>query len=175
MKIRFKIQELRVKNFFSKMEKGFTLVELLLYTGLFTILLVVLLEVFSAIIDVQLTSQSTTSTTQDGQYILARLSYDLGRATAITSPSGLGTTAFSLTVTISGNPVTFSLSNGNLDEGSTQLNGYDTTVSSFSVKRLQSTNGIDSITVAFTLTSKTKNGNGPDTKNFQTTISLRKP
>src|SRR5258708_14824797 len=72
---------------FSLHERGFTLVEMLIYMGIFSLMLIALTQIFTSIIDVQLESQSNGSVSQDGQYILSRLSYDISRAQDIATPS----------------------------------------------------------------------------------------
>ena len=49
-----------------KKQKGFSLVELLLYMGLFSILLASLMQLFGAIIAVRLESEATSAVLQDG-------------------------------------------------------------------------------------------------------------
>lgn len=160
-------------NFKSRLQSGFTLVELLLYAGLFTILLVVFLQLFSSIIGVQLESESRSAISQDGQYILQRLSYDIMRADSVVSPTTLGATASAMTLTISGSSSAYIVSGGNLLLGSDQLNSFATQVNNFSVLRLSNSNGADSLQISITLTSLTMESSGAKTKTFQTTVSRR--
>ena len=70
-----------------KGRRGSTLIELLLYIGIFSILTAVLFQFFGTIIDTQLESQSTSSVLLDGQYALNRFNYDIKRADSIISPA----------------------------------------------------------------------------------------
>ena len=159
--------------------KGFTLVELLLYMGIFLILLVVFLQLFSSILDVQLESQSTSAVDSDGKYIIARLTYDIENASSIVTPSSNGLTRSSLEVWSNGVDEDFVLTGGNfqlVNVGTGQannLNSADTLVSNVSFTRLGSTSGKSTITVTFTLTSTTHRTGGPETRNFTTTLGQR--
>jgi prepilin-type N-terminal cleavage/methylation domain-containing protein len=162
-------------------KKGFTMVELLLYMGIFSILLVVLMQLFGSILDVHLESQATSSVSQDGNYIFSRLSYDVRQATAIASPS-LGASGSTLQITGGSANYTYSLSGNNLmltnnTTGTTdQLNSTNTTISSVTFKTLG--NGAvgnkSTVQVIMTVKSKTlRKGGVNQTKTFQTTIGVR--
>lgn len=157
--------------------RGFTIVELLMYMAIFSILLLVLIQIFTSILDVQQESQTTSSVYQDGEFILARLKFDIQRAQSITLPSGLGSQNPSLQITIDGIDFIYNLDNGNLllvnNLGTASLNGFDTLVSNLNFKRIGNENGKDTIVVVFTLTSKTVQRGGPQIKNFQTTVGFR--
>ncbi len=160
-------------------QRGFTLVEFLLYMGIFSILLVVTLQMFGSVFDAQLESQATSSVAADGRFILSRFAYDLDRAQSITTPSVQGTSSATLAIVVSGKTLTYSLSNNNLllaDSGgstSDQLNGEGTTVSNLSFIRLAGGNGKDLVQLSFTLSSKAIRKTKNEIVNFQTTAGLR--
>src|SRR3990172_6790072 len=56
---------LRIRN----SRRGFTIIELILYMGMLSILLAVLSQIFVSILNVQLESQSSSSIEQDSRYI----------------------------------------------------------------------------------------------------------
>ena len=159
-------------------QKGFTLVELLLYMGIFTILLAVTLQMFSSIFDVQLESQATSSVAQDSKYIMGRITHDLNRAQSISVPSAYSTSSATLTLVINGQTYTYSLSGEdllleNITTGTTdRINSSETTVSDVSYLRLDG-NGKDSIQMSFTLTSLTARRGGKEVETFQTTAGIR--
>jgi len=166
--------------------KAFTLVELLVFMGIFAILIVVLTQIFLSALNVQLESQATSSVQQDGRYILARLAYDINRAKNITEPVTPGTSSHQLQLTIEGSNYKYAAISGNLltltvDTGTPiQLNSFQTTISNISdlnFKRVGagSTNGTtkDSIQINFTLTSSSKSQSGAEVKKFQTTAGVR--
>lgn len=70
-----------------KTKSGFTLVELLLVIGIMGILMTILFQVFGSILNMKLRSEATTAVAQDGRYLLARLSYDISRATSVSIPN----------------------------------------------------------------------------------------
>jgi hypothetical protein len=82
--------------------KGVTIVELLIYLGLSTIMLVVLSELFVSILDESVKTQNYSAVQTDGRYILGRLKTQLNNATAVVTPANLGETSYELVLIISG-------------------------------------------------------------------------
>lgn len=156
---------------------GSTLIELLLYVGIFVSLLGMFLWVFSSIVYVQLESEATSSVTTDGKFILSRIGYDIGQAQTIGAPATPGAQGGSLQLGKNGVPYTYTQSNGTLTltAGSTTdtLTGVDTTISNLTFLRLGNVGGKHSMTISFTLTSKTVKRSGPEERSFQTTFALR--
>ena len=169
------------KKYLKEKNQGFTLVELLLYMGIFSILLVALFQLFTSIIDTQIESQSSSSVFLDGQYILNRSRYDIQRAKSIITPSSQGEQGTTTKLSIENTTYTYSLVDGNLaltnDVASTtgQLNSADTTVSNLNFTRLSDTQAknTDTLTISFRLTSNIIRRGGPNAKNFKTTIGIR--
>lgn len=163
-----------------KNRKGFTLIELLLYMGIFSILLTVSLQMFGSVFELQLESQATSSVDVDGKFILSRFGYDIARADSITTPVSVGQSSSSMTIVTSGQSITYSLSDGNLNLtnstlGTTdQLNSNESVVSDLSFLRLEgSSGGKDLIQISFTLTSETTQRSGKEVRAFGTTGGLR--
>jgi len=157
--------------------KGFTLIELVLYMGILMILIGILSSIFTSIVDVQLESTATSSVNQDGRYLLSKLLYDVRSASSITSPPNPGDTASTMQITSNSIIYTYSLDSSNnlqVVNGSTSetiiLNGYDTSVSDLTFTRIGSGDSNDTVRVSYTLTSKTKERSGQETKSFQTTL-----
>ena len=169
------------KKYLNEKNQGFTLVELLLYMGIFSILLVALFQLFTSIIDTQIESQSSSSVFLDGQYILNRSRYDIQRAKSIVTPSSSGEQGTITKLSIDNAIYTYSLVGGNLtltnDIASTtgQLNSIDTTVSNLNFTRLSDAQGksTDTLTISFRLTSNIIRRGGPNAENFKTTIGIR--
>ncbi len=156
---------------------GFTLLELVLYIGIFSILLMVFVQFFSSILDVGQESAAISSVNQDSQFILDRLSFDIHRAQSIASPGALGEITNSLQIVIDGINYTYYLGSGNLllsnDSGINMLNGFDTTVSNVTFRKIGNIGGKDTIVIGLTLTSKVLRKGVAEVKNFQTAIGLR--
>lgn len=164
----------------SNYQKGVTIVELLLYMSILAVLLTVLTSIFVSALDVQSESQATSSVEQDGNYILARLNYDIHRAQSINIPLANGSSSASFQIVIGGISNTYSVDGGNNlilanDVGTDSLNNYGSGVSAFSVTRLGNAGGVeDTLRINFTVASRTKKNSGFETKNFQTNLSLRR-
>lgn len=115
---------------------GFTLVEMILVTGILGILIVVLTQVFGSIIALRFKNEATSAMAQDSRYLIARLSYDVARASAITVPA-VGDSGSLLSLLIGGRLYTYELSNGavmlSVDGGPpSALTGVNTSLSSLS-------------------------------------------
>lgn len=159
---------------------GSTLVELLLYMVIFSILTVALFQLFVMIIETQLESQSTSSVLVDGQYILNRFNYDIKRTKSIVSPL-VGGQSSTLQVSIDSTTYTYTLTNGNLTIASSgaeiadQLNSTNTNVTNLNFTHLGDTQGnnTDTITISFEINSNISRQGGPQTENFKTTLGIR--
>ena len=124
------------------MKRAFTLVELLIYMALVGLFLVVLTNILVTILETQAESAAVSLVDIDGRYILARLAYDAN--------------------TVVLNPGAYTVAVGNLWTGGVRLNSYDSTVSGWSVIRVDNT-----ARVSFTITS------GGRSRMFSTAVGLR--
>ncbi len=160
-------------------KKAYTLVELLVFMGIFSVFLVVLTNILTSVLDVRQESESTSSVQQDGNFLLNRFSYDISRANAIITPSAIGSTTQSLNITVNGQSYVYALNSNNLqltaNGVSDNLNSVSTSISNLSFTRIGNSPGDnkDTIQVAFTVTSNIKKTSGLETKSFQTTVGLR--
>jgi len=157
--------------------KGFTLVELLLYMGLFSLLTVVLTDILVTTVNIQLTSSSSNNIVQDGRYIYSRFIYDINQAQSVILPQNLGDGSNSLEFTKNGNSYSYTLEMGNIiltdHTGSYQLNGYDTSISDLSFRRIGNINGKHTFRINFTISGKTTVNGNTEIRHFQTTAGLR--
>ncbi|HSW88741.1 MAG TPA: prepilin-type N-terminal cleavage/methylation domain-containing protein [Candidatus Saccharimonadales bacterium] len=160
--------------------KGFTIIELIVYMGLFSILIGILSSVFISLLNNQLTVETTASTDENGKYILTRLTYDIDQAQSIVVPATVGTQTNNLQLTINNINYSYSLdSSGNVqikdltnNLGPYNLNDYDATVSGLLFTRIGNTGGKNTVQVNFSVISNTKQKTG-QSKTFQTTIGTR--
>lgn len=161
----------------SKKTKGFTLIELMIYIAIFSVLIVVLSELFSAILNVKKESEANTAVQQDVSYLMTRFMYDISRASSVTVPSTLGETGSSLQIVIDGINYSYALSGGQLtltnNNGTDSLSSSETTVSNLSFTRLGSGSTKDSIRFSFTVTSNVVQSSGQESKTVLTTVGLR--
>lgn len=158
-------------------KKGFTLVELLIFMAIYSVLIVMTTNILTSTIDIKLQSEATSSVQEDGNFILARLTHDMSQATDIVTPV-LGTPSSTLQLTINGVNHTYQLNTNNLQItnslGTDNLNSYSTRISNLNFTRLGNSGGKNAVQVSFTLTSRTTNTNGSvESKNFLTTLGLR--
>lgn len=135
---------------------GVTLIEVLVTMGILSTMLLVLVSLLASSIDVQTRSQSYSSVNTNAQFIMARLNYDIARASAVSTPTSLGGSASSLVITVGGSPYSYALSGNNLvltdNSGSDTLNDNDITVSGLNFTELGNSGGKPTITYNFTLT-----------------------
>lgn len=175
--MKIKLLNFKVKTI--KSQNGFSLIELLLYMAILSILIVALFQLLTAIFDVQLESQSTSSVSSDARYIFSRLEYDISNAESISAPA-VGNQEQSFTYSDGISIYTYSLVNGDLmitaspSGEQDQINSYITSVTDVSFLRLSDNlNEVDTITVSFTLESDILRHGGMDSETFRTTIGTR--
>lgn len=164
-----------IKKF--KINRGFTLVEILLYMALLSIFLITLVDVLVSVLDVQLESQATSAVDIDSRFISSRLNYDILRASAITTPSSLGGVSNNLVMTVGGTQYNYSLSGGNLvlndGSGSYNLNSSQSKLVSISFQKLGNTGGKETINVVYTLESETTRASGKESRTIDTVFGRR--
>jgi hypothetical protein len=158
--------------------KGTTLIEIILYLGLLSIFLFVLLDIFIGGINIGLASKATSSVQIDSQFIFTRLMHDIEEADSVTKPVNLGDSSSSLTLVSAGVTYQYFLTNGNLTllgGGQTlSLNNSDTTISNLNFTKLGNLNGKPTIKIKYTVNSITKvPTRAVETHDMETTISLR--
>ena len=169
-----KLQSIKNKS------RGFTLLELLLYMGIFSILTLTLFQLFTMVLDTQLESQSTSSVLQDGQYILNRFNYDIRQAKNVSAPP-VGTELATLELLINSITYVYTLTNGNITIASTgaqttdQLKSSNTNASALSFTHISDTKGgnTDTVTISFTLNSNISERGSPQAESFKTTVGIR--
>jgi type II secretory pathway pseudopilin PulG len=141
-----------------KQNKGFTIIELLVYSVLLVMFLAILSNLFLSSIDIKIASEGASYQGQDARAIIERFNYDFLRASAVTSPT-LGASSGTLSLTISGSATSYALSNGKLavtdNSGTYNLNGSETTVSALNFETLGNTNGKRSVKMTFTINDQT--------------------
>lgn len=158
-------------------QKGFTVVEMLIYMGLLSLLLVMMVDLFASSLDVQLESQATSGVDQDAKFIVKRMSSDIQRATSIIEPALGSTPSGTLKLVIDGINYTYATASGGLTITSTSgtyaLNSYETTADPTTFMRFGNLGGKNAIKIMLTIKSKTKRSSGQETRNIETTVGLR--
>lgn len=171
------MKNLQPKTYKLQPSRGFTLVELLIYMGLLTSLLLVFTDIFTSIIENQLTSQNTSNVAEDGRYVYSRFIYDVSRASAITEPLNYGSSSANLRLVIDGQNHLYSLVGNNLmvtePAGSFQLNGDGSSISALLFTKVGTTSAKSTVRINFTVNGTVPSRKQLDIQHFQTTAGLR--
>ena len=164
-----------------KTQKGFTLIELVLYVGILSILVGVMSTMFGQIVEVQLESEATSTVDQDGRYILSKMFYDMksiNTSDVITTPASPGSQTSTLQIRVNSINYTYSLNSGGnliLTNGSTGevnvLNSANSSVTGLTFQRIGAGDTNDTIRVNFTVVSRVKQPSGDESRAFQTTLA----
>lgn len=168
------------KNIKTKTQRGVSLIELVVYMAILSILLIILTAIFTQALDVQSESETVSAVQQDGNYILAKLAYDVRRADRINIPATNGEIGNSFQIVINGANYTYSIdANNNLvlanNSGANFLNNSGSSVTGLAVQRLGNMGGVeDTLKIDFTITSRNKRISGFEVRNFGTNLSLRR-
>lgn len=153
----------------SKNNKGITLVELLIYIGLSTIILVVLSELFMSVLDESIKNQSYSTVQHDGRYIMARLRYQVNNSDSISQPAALGVQDSELVATSAGRTYRFYAANNlfylNDGTGDYLMSSLDSKITDVVFTRLGNSGGKDVIDISFRVTA-----GEPNTQLYESTL-----
>ncbi len=152
---------------------GTTLIELIIYMGIFGIILMVLSNFFVSTIEIKRESEAVSYTAQDVRFLLQRLTYDIKSASSVTTPSSLGSQGATLVVVTDGVTNTYTQTGTNLTLNGVQLNGHNTNVSNVSFQRLGNNGGKHSIKISFIVSGKIRKASGVESTTVQTAVALR--
>lgn len=162
---------------FHKYSRGLTLIELIIYMGLFSMFVTVLVQLFASSIETRLDAEGTSNANLDANYLLLHFEDVIHNATDITDPTLYGTPQNSLSITVDGDEYEYSLQDGNIiqtvDGTSTQVNSWGTTITNLSFERMRNSAGLDSVRISATVESVARNHNGPEIRTLQTTVGMR--
>lgn len=163
-------------------KKGFTLVELIIYISLASLILLAITGFFQLHIASRVKNKTITEVEQQGVQILNLISQYVVNASAINSPAtGVSSSNLSLQMpTPTSNPTLFSFSGGNLyiTEGASLpmvINSPLVEIKNINFENLSKANTPGIIRIEFTL-EYISNSNRPEfkwSKTFYTSVSLR--
>jgi hypothetical protein len=158
------------------LQNGVTIIELVVYMGLMSIVLLLLLNIFVATLNTKLETESTSAVNQDTRYILSKLIYEINNADSVASPV-LGASGTTLRIVKSGVSSTYQLTGDNftITTGSTtlNLNGTDTSVSAINFKNIGNVSGKATVQVTYTVTSRITVDGGMQSQTINTTVGTR--
>ncbi|MFH0863542.1 MAG: hypothetical protein V1858_00425 [Candidatus Gottesmanbacteria bacterium] len=160
-------------------KKAFTLIELIIFMGIFSILIFVLTDIFIISLKTKTSAESTAVINQDGRFIFAKLAADINNANSISSPA-LGTSSSTLDIILYGVPETISLnsSTGNIEltaGGNTYvLNSVNSQITNLTFTRLGNDDVDSKNTIKIDLELHSRQiVNNTEIINLRTTVGLR--
>jgi len=157
--------------------RGVTIIELVIYMSILSILLMIFTDIFATLVNKQLETESLSNVQQDANYLLSKLSYDFGRTKSIELPTSPGAPTSSLRLMIGSTYYDYYVNSGNivLEYGGKQntLNSSETSINNISFQRLGIGDTKDVIQVKFDISSKVKQQSGYDVTHFSTTLGIR--
>lgn len=167
-----------------KQQNGFSLVELLLYMGLTSLLIGLMSQVFLAIVGLRVESANTSGVQQDGRFIMTRLNYDIKRSDIILSPElGVASNSMTLVISEAGVPQTYRYEwdGQNLIVSSagagTQLNSNKSVITEFLLTRIGNSavleNAADTLSIQLGLAGNSALEAGQQSLRMQTTVGQR--
>jgi len=141
-----------------KKQQGFTLIEVLIYLGLFAVLISGMLVSVLVIVEGGHRSQAKVTLQQEGDFVMSKFNQALNEAKTLT------VTGTELDIEMwSGPNSVFDINSGNitLDSGSgtpVDLNNTNTQVSNINYVHIGAGTSQEILTVSFTLTTRTEDG-----------------
>jgi hypothetical protein len=155
---------------------GYTLVELIIYFALVSLLFIQLTSLFLAVLDTKKDIHAVSGVERDGQFIYSRLVYDITRAQQIIEPAALGATSTRLRLSIDGVEYTYEVVNSNLTltrNGQSIPLHTKTVASELSAIRLGNVGGKHTVQLKFRITSPIIENRGQETQLYQTAVGIR--
>ncbi len=160
-----------------KKNNGFTLIELTLYLGLLSIFLVFFSELLSAILNTKTRSEGVSLVQTNSNFLISKLTYDVNQADTIASPIDFGVASDSFGLNKAGQGYTYRINGGRLaiddGQGLVYLSDANVTINNFNVTKTGNTDGIQALSIGFTISSNIVDKTGIKESSFLTTISLR--
>ncbi|HEX8993685.1 MAG TPA: hypothetical protein VF803_00340 [Candidatus Paceibacterota bacterium] len=163
--------------------RGTSLLELIIYIGILSFVLLAATGSFTMIDRGRGTSETRSEVDSNIRFALDKMSQDVKAASAITTPAAAGGTGNTLVLTVSGNSITYSVSNNTLQRqvgaGTPDaLTASSTLVQSLFVTRLENYNAaLNATTISVRISLSAKyNSSSPDWQyaaSATTTATLR--
>ncbi len=170
-------------------EKGFTLLETMIYFALLSIILLIVVDLFFRISESSIESSSKNSVVIEGEYVLNRLSYDIHRFDStsgdiLLAPLDAGDTTPWLVMNIGG--INYTYTSGSISTGepsivfgdlgvvSDRLTSNSVVDSDLTFTHIGNPGGKPTIKINFTLESTTPSRDGSfESKDFESVFSIR--
>lgn len=169
------------------MKKAFTIIELLIYTAIFSMVVVALISILVSMFRLQTTQTATAEVNQQGQYLAQQIQYDVSSARLVDMTQDVATSTLVLRESTNAyNPTKITLSGGVLyfQQGTLgilqALNSSKVSVSNVSFTRHYNIStssapfGTDSVSYSFTV-SATSTNNQLYSQTFQSSVAVLAP
>lgn len=161
-----------------KYQAGVTLVELIIYMGIFMGFMTLLSGLFVSILNVQQESMETARMEQDVQYLFARLQYDVSRASELVLPANNGDTGTVLILATDTGVISYYAVDGQLlisvDGGpESSLSSSGNSITQFELQRLGNLDGIPSVRIEMDIESQYQGVAQPEKRELSYTFGLR--
>jgi type II secretory pathway pseudopilin PulG len=169
------------KSLLKKYKKGATLIELLIYFSILSILLVIVIDLMLRSGEFSLETSTRSSLQEDARFIVNRLTFDIHQADSISNPGSLGESGGTLILAVGADTHTYTLAGTSLEYQETvgastttaNLNSNQTQVNSLTFERLGNLGGKPTIKVTFELETTKREKGGPKQKTFETVVGTR--
>jgi prepilin-type N-terminal cleavage/methylation domain-containing protein len=145
------------------MKKGFTLIEVLIATAIFTLVIIAFIGIFVTVTGVQVRQNSAAAVNEESQFLLQKIQYYIQLSSLVSSTQDLASSTLVLRMPSSSlDPTIFTLSNGTvylqLASGTPQpLTSNRVSVSNLLFTRRSNAPGYDAVNVSFTVAYNTSN------------------
>jgi prepilin-type N-terminal cleavage/methylation domain-containing protein len=160
------------------MKRGFTLIEILVAIGIFTVIIVAFIGILLVVTQVQVQSSSSSAVNQESQLLLQKLQYYIQTAGIIDMPTSTPTSTLKFDVASSSlDPSNIALASGTVylqqsSGGALQpLTSNRVSVSNLSFTRYANPPGHDVVSVSYTISYNTSNIAQAFSQLFQTSIA----
>jgi len=158
--------------------KGFSLIEMLIFSAIFAIIMVSFITILVAVTSVNARQTSMIEVMTQSQFLLQAVQYYTGRSSLIDMPQDVATTTLKLRMPATAeDPTYITLSSGivylkQTDSGSLQpLNSSKVTVSNLSFTKRSNAPGHDSVSVVFTVSYNTTGRQQMFTEALETAVA----
>lgn len=160
------------------MKRGFTLIEMLIATGIFAVIVIGFIGILTTVTQVQVQSSASTAVNQESQFLLQKLQYYIETASVIDIPAATPTSTLKFDVASSSlDPSYITLASGTVylqqsAGGALQpLTSNRVSVSNLSFTRHANSPGHDAVSISYTLSYNTSNIAQMFSQLFQTSIA----
>lgn len=174
---------MKIDKIIKQNTKGFTLIEVMIYFALLSIILLIISDLFFRISEASLESTSKSRVEIEGEYVLDRIAYDIhridtSRGDLILLPANPGDSTPWLVTRIDGTVYVHvslgqEISYGKLFILADRLTSNSVKAPNTTFTRFENPGGKPTIQINFTLESTTPTKTGVESKDFETVVSVR--